>query len=132
MPETNTTPTVLLVGHCGPDSYSLKNAVSRALPGVTILSADDGEALDANLGRADLLLINRVLLGYFENESGIDLIARLAQTPGAPRTMLISNYADAQAAAESAGALPGFGKKDIYAEETTRRLRAAMENSSAT
>ena len=29
--------------------------------------------------------------------------------------------------AEAAGALPGFGKSGAYAEETTRRLRAALE-----
>jgi two-component system, chemotaxis family, chemotaxis protein CheY len=132
MLESSNSPTVMLVGHCGPDSYSLRNAVGRAIAGVTIISADDGETLEANLARADLLLVNRVLLGYFESESGMDLIARLARTPGAPRTMLISNFPEAQAAAEAAGALPGFGKKDIYAEETTRRLRAAVSSTQAT
>jgi hypothetical protein len=30
-------PTLVLIGHCGPDSYLMKSAVSRAVPGVIVV-----------------------------------------------------------------------------------------------
>jgi two-component system chemotaxis response regulator CheY len=115
--------TVVLVGHCGPDSWALKSAIGSAVPGVEILSADTSRELDAVLGRADLLLINRVLDGGFKGLGGIELIQSLR---GHPKAMLISNYPDAQEVAEAAGAIPGFGKSEMYAERTRSRLRAAL------
>lgn len=121
------TPVVVLVGHCGPDSFMLRNVVMRALGDVRVETADDAGTLDALMHEADLLLINRVLGGSL-GETGVELIRRCrAQLgDGGPRMMLVSNYADAQAEAEEAGAVPGFGKSDAYAEETARRLRAAI------
>jgi hypothetical protein len=40
--------------------------------------------------------------------------------------MLVSNYADAQQQAETAGALPGFGKSSLRTPETRERLRAVL------
>lgn len=120
-----TTGTVLLVGHCGPDAYMLRSAVRSALPNAEIVMVDDEATLAAKLDSANLLLVNRVLDGRFESDDGIGLIASLS--PDRPaRFMLVSNFADAQARAEAAGAVPGFGKSQIRSEETTRRLRAAL------
>lgn len=122
------TPVIVLVGHCGPDSFMLRNVAQRAVPGAKIESADDPEALRAAAAGADLLLVNRVLdtdVGY---ASGIDLIRDLA--PGSHAAMmLVSNYPDAQAQAEAAGAAPGFGKRDAYARETAERIRGAVARS---
>ncbi len=128
-------PRILLVGHCGPDSYMLRSAVQRVLPGGALVMVNDGGTLETEMRQADgrtvLLLINRVLDGTFETQDGIDLIRRLHDAPAggpaaAPAMMLVSNLDDAQDQAVRAGALPGFGKKDAYSDETRRRLLAAV------
>lgn len=116
---------VVLVGHCGPDSFALRSAIRSALPGAQVEFANDTETLEAELDRADLLLINRVLDGRFADRAGVELIQSLSSRQR-PVTMLISNFPDAQQAAEAAGAAPGFGKAEMYAEETRRRLREAL------
>ena len=115
---------VVLVGHCGPDSYALKSAVSAAANGAEVVFAQDEAELAAHGKGAALLLVNRVLDGGFEDDSGIALIGKLAAA-GA-RVMLVSNFTDAQAEAEKAGALPGFGKKTMYAAETKERIAKAL------
>jgi hypothetical protein len=119
---------IALVGHCGPDSYVLRSAVGRFVPGAEIVFAADESSLKDELGKADLLLINRTLGGDFDVESGIELIRRLAGGAGdpVPRMMLVSNYAEAQSEAEDAGALKGFGKREMNAEETRAKVRAAL------
>jgi two-component system chemotaxis response regulator CheY len=120
---------IALVGHCGPDSYALRSAVSRFIPESEVVFAHDEDSLEAEAtgGRADLLLINRVLDGDYAEGSGVALVARLqAADPARPRLMLISNYPEAQQQAEAAGALPGFGKRDMYAESTRTKLRHAL------
>ena len=42
--------------------------------------------------------------------------------------MLVSNYADAQQAAVAAGAIEGFGKAELGADETEEKLRAVLES----
>ena len=64
-------------------------------------------------GRFDLVLVNRV--SDEDGSFGVDLIRTLKSDPalaGVP-VMLVSDHADAQQAAESLGALPGFGKGEI-------------------
>lgn len=123
---SETTQTVLLVGHCGPDAHMLTAAVRRAVPGVDVQIANDPRRLDAMLPAASLLLVNR-LLDEDLGGDGVGLIRSLSQQerPGPP-AMLISNYDDAQQQAEAAGALPGFGKASVMSDETRRRIRAAL------
>ncbi len=118
-------PTFVLVGHCGPDSYLMKNAVARAVPGATVVLADDAESLRTHLRADAVLLINRVLDDGFDTESGITLIESLAESEPKPVMILVSNLADAQQQAVAAGARPGFGKRDIYAERTKAILNEA-------
>jgi hypothetical protein len=40
--------------------------------------------------------------------------------------MLVSNYAEAQAAALAAGAAPGFGKREIGTPKVKELLRSAL------
>lgn len=97
------------------------------LPGATAEFVQDQSDLSKRLAGADLLLINRALDGDFSAADGVELIRRLASAgPAGPKMMLVSGYPDAQAAAEAAGAQPGFGKRDLYAAETKRRLRVAL------
>jgi hypothetical protein len=121
-------PLILLVGHCLPDSFALKRTVHRALPDAKAKRITSTGALDEHLPGASLLLINRVLEGRFDTDSGIDLIRALNEQPsGAPRPilMLVSNYDDAQAAATAAGAHPGFGKHDLRTTAPDR-IRQAL------
>ena len=103
-----------LVGHCGPDSYMLRSAVKYAVKDaeVRMLNSDRdlNQAIEAG---AKLLLINRMLDGGFDNEGGIELIQAAKFDWPDVRCLLISNYPDAQASAEAAGAMPGFGKSQI-------------------
>src|SRR6267142_2034982 len=95
---------IVLVGHCGPDSYALRSAVSRMAPGAAVVFAGDDAALEKELSGADLLLVNRMLDGDYALASGVDLIRSLAaQKDRRPALMLVSNFAESQAEAEAAG-----------------------------
>lgn len=116
----------------------LRNAVRAAVPEAVFEAANDRASLAARLGRADLVLVNRALDGDFDAPDGIELIRQLGRPPEAPRAgeavaasappamMLVSNYPEAQASAQAAGAWPGFGKSEVYADTTRDRLRRAL------
>ena len=120
---------VALIGHCGPDSSYLRIAVSKADRDIKVVAADDSAGLNKLLVEGvDLLLLNRQLDFGFEEQEGVALIRRLgAEHPGV-KTMLVSNYPDAQAAATSAGALPGFGKRDIGSSKVAELIREALKD----
>ena len=120
---------IALVGHCGPDSSYLRIAVSKAERDVQVLSVDDDSDLKRALdGGVDLLLLNRQLDYGFDEREGVDLIRKLrARYPGV-KTMLVSNYPDAQAAAVAEGALPGFGKREIGTPRVAELLRDALKS----
>lgn len=119
-------PTFVLVGHCGPDTYLLKSAVQRAVPGAAVVSAESRAALESLVGAGSVLLINRVIEeDDFDTSSGIELIRWVRSLQGEPVALLISNHADAQAEAEAAGASQGFGKKEVNSARAADALRAA-------
>ncbi len=115
----------VLVGHCWADRFGLKAAVKRAVPAARIEKANDMGALRAHLDSGTVLLVNRVLDGGFETDSGVELIRLLAQTGDLPVAVLISDHADAQVDAEVAGAMAGFGKSQLRDETALDRLRRA-------
>jgi hypothetical protein len=117
---------VALVGHCGPDAYLLESTVHKALPDAEIVKINAEKVLRDELAEFSLLLVNRMLDGTFSDEDGIALIGALSKEESAPPAILISNFAAAQAEAENAGARPGFGKNDLYDEETLERIRSAV------
>ena len=119
---------VALVGHCGPDSSYLRMAVMSAEKGIAVVAADDTDELNAVLshGGVDLVLLNRELGWGFEQPLGVEVIAQLKKEHPHIKTMLVSNYADAQAAAVAAGAEPGFGKREIGTPKVTQLIRAAL------
>ena len=124
---TQPMPTFVLIGHCGPDSYLLKGAIGRAVPGASIVFAEDDDSLRLRLAADSILLINRVLDDGFDTESGVELIERLAKAAPRPIMMLISNHDDAQQRALAVGAMPGFGKRAVNQPRTADLLRLAAE-----
>ena len=119
---------VVLVGHCGPDSSYLRMSVGSAVKGVSILAADDDAELSQVLSeQVDLLLFNRELGYGFSETEGVKFIQRLRASNPQLKMMLVSNYPDAQAAATAAGALPGFGKRELGTKRVTELLRSALE-----
>jgi hypothetical protein len=120
---------VALVGHCGPDSSFLRMAVSSADRAIKVLSVDDsGELQHALADGVDLLLLNREMPYGFDAGLGVDMIPGLRKKYPAVKIMLISNYAEAQAAAVAAGALPGFGKREIGSPRVGELLRDALKD----
>ena len=117
------TPRIVLVGHCGPDAYVLTSAVGRAVKGASVEFVNDEDGAVRAAEGAALVLVNRALDGDFASGDGVELISKLT---GKAKVMLVSNFPDAQQAAEKAGALPGFGKTMLYGEETARRIRGAV------
>jgi hypothetical protein len=116
---------IVLVGHCVPDSFMLKGVIEKAIPGAAVVRANSDEELGRESPGAALLVVNRVLDGDFADTSGLAVV-RGAVARGA-RAMLISNFPESRSEAEAAGGLPSFGKRDLGAEESVRRLRAAVE-----
>jgi len=121
----------LLVGHCGADAGLLTTFIHENTDGVAVTPVNDEAAMIAAVRPNSLLLINRVLEGGFGTTSGQELIERTLARPNAPAVMLISNHADAQAAATAAGALPGFGKGELSSDEARRKLRDATSGAPA-
>ena len=125
MSETNA-PTVLLVGHCSPDAMMLQSAIRRVVEGAGFAIAMSMADLEERLPGASVALVNRVLDGDFGGADGLGLIRRFAGGGAGTPMMLISNFAESQQEAEAAGAVPGFGKSDLYAAQTGERLLAAI------
>ncbi len=114
---------VLTVGHCDFDHGSISRLLRDRFGAETDSIEKIADALAAlKQHRADLVLVNRVF--EFTGEDGIELIRQMKADPSLIEipVMLVSNFADAQASAESAGAVPGFGKADLLTEETRRKL----------
>ena len=116
---------IVLVGHCGPDEWMLRSAISRALPNIEITTVNDEKGLTDYQQEGHLHLMNRTLDGDFSVSLAVDLIADTVES-GA-RVMLISNFEDAQQAAISVGAHRGFGKSDVNATATADLLRTAVQ-----
>jgi len=107
-------------------------AVSRAGRDVKVLAADDAAQLDVILNEgADLLLFNRVLDYGFDETSGAALIGKVRAKYPNTQCMLVSNYPEAQAEAVAAGALPGFGKRDLGSPRVAEMIRDAIATSPA-
>jgi ActR/RegA family two-component response regulator len=121
---------VALIGHCGPDSSYLRLAVMQASKGVKVIGADDREELARAIDDGvDLLLFNRELGYGFDDEQGVDVIKRLRAEHPDVKMMLVTNYAEVQAAAVAAGALPGFGKRELGSPKVVQLLKDALGES---
>ena len=122
---------VALVGHCGPDSSFLRMAVGRAARGIEVVAADDDRELAQLLkDGVDLLLLNRVLDYGFDETEGAAMVRKLRADYPRLKMMLVSNYPEAQAQAVAAGALPGFGKREIGSPRVADLIRDALSGDS--
>ena len=124
---------VLLVGHCGADSTYLRMAVKKAAGDPEILQAEDSAELEHALETQsiDLVLFNRQLDYGFGSDQGTEVIRSFHGKHPNTKMMLISNYPEAQQAAVAAGALHGFGKREIGTPRVTELLRSALGLTSA-
>ena len=119
---------IALVGHCGADSTYLRIAVRKAAPEADVFLIDDEQELAQALkDGTDLLLLNRELSYGFDDIMGVDMIKRLRPLHPQVKLMLVSNYAEAQADAIEAGALPGFGKRELGTPRVVQAIREALE-----
>jgi hypothetical protein len=99
-------------------------SVKAALGAAEIASADDRTELQAELEKgADLILFNREVGYGFEPSTGVDLIRELKPKYPTTRMMLVSNFPEAQAAAVAAGAVPGFGKRELGTPKVKKLLQ---------
>lgn len=118
---------IALVGHCGPDNSFLRMIIRRADPAVEVVMVDDQTQLRRALDQGvDLLLLNRELTYGFEEGLGVELIKRLRRKHPGTKMMLVSNYAEAQQEAVAAGALPGFGKRELSSPHVAGLIREAL------
>ena len=118
---------VALIGHCGPDSSFIRLAVQKAGRDIQVVMTDESAELEKLIDAGvDLLLFNRVLDFGFEEQEGVDVIRRLRAQHPELKMMLVSNYPEAQAEAVAAGALPGFGKREIGSPRVTELIRDAL------
>ena len=123
---------VVLVGHCGPDSSYLRAVISSVDRGVDISAVDDDQSLNAALqSGVDLVLFNRMLDYGFEEVEGAKVIARVHKQFPQAKLMMVSNYAEAQAAAIAAGALPGFGKRELGSSRVKEVLKSVLSDTSS-
>ncbi len=115
---------VLSVGQCLADHSTLKRWLGERFAAVVVPLDSCDEAIEClRRERFDLVLVNRIFDAT--GETGLELIRRLrAETElSSVPVMLVSNFADAQAEAVAAGAVPGFGKAALHHPETVERLR---------
>jgi len=102
---------VLSIGNCGYDDSTITAALRKNF---TVEMHTVGTAEEANQavkeGRFDLIVVNRLFDS--NGDSGIELIKKLKPTVKAPM-MLISNYPEYHQEAVAAGAVMGFGKKQV-------------------
>lgn len=111
----------------------LRSAITSLAPGASVKAINDSGSLDTEIGGAGLVLVNRVLDGSFGKDTGTDagglsLIAALAaRDDHSARLMLVSNFSDAQRQAVARGALPGFGKKDVYSAVLRDALAGVLQ-----
>ncbi len=102
---------VLSVGQCVPDQMSISSFLKRQFD-AEVQSADTADETMSMLhnGPFDLVLVNRVFDA--DGGSGLDLVKVIKTDPATSKlpVMLVSNHADAQEKAVTAGAEPGFGK----------------------
>jgi predicted oxidoreductase len=121
---------VVLVGHCGADSTYLRIAVNGAARDVSVVTAQDDASLRQLLADGvDLVLLNRTLDYGFSTEEGAELVAQLRASNPEVKTMLVSNYPDAQQLAVRNGALPGFGKRELGSPRVKQLIADALASS---
>lgn len=123
-------PRVVSVGQCGVDHGAISRFLQTGFGAQTIAADSAEEMLDLlDDGDVTLVLVNRVL--DLDGTRGVDVIRTLKADPRGANvaTMLVSNFASAQAEAVAVGALPGFGKADIGRQTASQALEPILGTS---
>jgi CheY-like chemotaxis protein len=114
---------VLDVGNCGVDHSAIRAMLERTF-GAEVLQTDGPSDTLALLreGPVDLVLVNRKL--DMDYSDGLEIVKAIKADAGLAKLpcMIVSNYPEQQQIAVAAGAEYGFGKKELYADETRSRL----------
>jgi len=113
---------VLSIGQCAADDFRITQMLREHFDAEVIMAATEDEALASlRQGSYDLILVNRILDA--NGTSGLSLISQIQTSlDHPPPIMLVTNYSEFQQEAEQLGAVPGFGKGSLYAQETVERL----------
>lgn len=119
---------VLDVGQCGYDHGQISRTIESEFDAAVSAAHSGADALtQLRAGTFDLVLINRLL--DRDGSSGMDILRKIKADPALADipVMLVSNYADAQSEAVSAGAVAGFGKNDLRSSVALDKLRPHLE-----
>ena len=118
---------VVLVGHCGADSSYIKLAVRAADPGAEVVGAHSSAELTKLLDDgAELVLFNRQVDYGFSSYEGLDLIREYRKSHPGAKLMMVTNYPEVQQAATAAGAVPGFGKRELGSQRVKDLLKQTL------
>jgi CheY-like chemotaxis protein len=121
------TKTVLDVGNCVPDHAAIRSMLEREFRAEVLQTHGPDDTLALLRRQAvDLVLVNRKL--DQDDSEGLEIIRAIKADPSlaAIPCMLITNYAEQQDLAVAAGALRGFGKKELTSQATRERLAAVL------
>ena len=114
---------VLDVGNCSLDHGNLSGMLEKVFAAVVVQTHGLDDTLAALQKSAfDLVLVNRKLDQDYSD--GLEIVHQIKADPKLATVpiMLITNYAEYQDQAVSAGCQRGFGKKELYAPETHEKL----------
>ncbi len=114
---------VLDVGQCDADHASISWLIVEGFDAEVVRAHSDIGVMSAlSSDHFDLVLINRKL--DRDHSDGIDIIHQIKSDPIVKDVpvMLVTNFADHQALAIEAGAIPGFGKAELEDLATREKL----------
>ena len=116
--------TVLDVGQCDADHSRISQLLQQHFDVELARAHSFDEAITRTSQQAfDLVLVNRILDA--DGTEGLEIIRALksSETTSSLPVMMVSNFPEAQEAALTAGAVPGFGKAALNTPETIALLR---------
>lgn len=120
---------ILDIGQCDHD-HGMLQKLAQQVGAQLRRAATAQEALTMlRSERFDLVWVNRMLDA--DNSFGIEIIKAAKRDPSIAEIpmMLVSNFPDAQMAAVTAGALPGFGKDALHTPATIELISTALNKS---
>lgn len=118
---------VLDVGQCVPDHATIRGYLTRNFDCEVVQTQGVEDTLQQlKSGLFNLVLVNRKLDADYSD--GIEVIRQIKadQAIAAVPVMLVTNYAEHQAAAIAEGAIYGFGKLEYQKPETREKLAAVL------
>jgi two-component system, response regulator, stage 0 sporulation protein F len=118
---------VLDVGNCSADHRAIASLIIRQFGAEVVRAADLADATRQLQSQSfDLVLVNRQLNS--DRGDGLEVIRHIKRDPHLAHVpvMLVSNFPEYQQEAVQAGAVEGFGKQSLHADETVERLKPLL------